>query len=70
MLCDAAAPPSALWQPGGVGWQGGMVPRKGHVCTCGPFVLMDGGNQHDTVNQLSSNKIFLKKKKSKERNCR
>ena len=44
---------------GGVGWgerweEGGLGGR-GHVYTCGLFMLMYGRGQDDTVKQLSSN---------------
>ena len=53
------AQPSVLWQPRGVAgggrWKGGLR-RRGHMYTCGRFILMCGRNQHSIVKQLSSNK--------------
>ena len=53
----------ALWQPRRLGWGGrweGGSRGRGHVYTCGWFMLMYGRNQHSIVKQLSSNKkIFL-----------
>ena len=57
------AQPSVLWQPRGVAEGGrckGGLRRRGHMYTCGRFILMCVRDQHSIVKQLSSNKTFLK----------
>ena len=54
---------SAPWKPSGVGWGGRWEVSsegKGHMHTCGLFMLMYGRNRHNIVKQLSSNKPTLK----------
>ena len=48
------AQPSALWQPRGVGWEGGSRGRR-HVRAHGWFMLLYCRNQCNIVKQLSSN---------------
>ena len=46
----------------GVRWGGrceGGSRGKGHMCTCGWFILMFDRNQHNIVKQLCSNKNFF-----------
>ena len=60
LLGDTASSASAPWQPRGVQWGGGgrEARQEGdiYIYTCDWFVLMYGGNQHNNVKQLSSNK--------------
>ena len=61
--------PSALWQPRGVGWGGeweGCSGGRGHMYTCGWFMLMCSRGQHRIVKQLSSNKKEREKNESKK----
>ena len=65
LCCETqGAQAHALWQPRGVrGWGGrweGGSGGRGHMCTCGWFVLGCGRNQHNTAKQLSSKKQFKK----------
>lgn len=54
------AQPSVLWQPegwdgmgGGTGGSGG----RGHMCSCGWFMVMCGRGQHNIVKKFSFNKL-------------
>ena len=52
---------SALWQPREAGWGGrweGGSRERGHMYTCGWFMLIYGNNQHNIVKKISCNKNF------------
>ena len=58
LLCDTGSSTQCSGQSRGVGWGGkweGGSGGRGHMYTCGWFMLMCGRNQHNIIKQLSSN---------------